>query len=101
MGPGTREGAPGCSCTSVELRAIPELGTFLFHIRKMGQFLPHVPQGITGSLKIPVQVERGCQGELSPVWPLLIIRITLQGNREVTQLPGKALRVNELIVALT
>lgn len=73
MGPRTREGAPGCSCTSVELRAIPELGTFLFHIRKMGQFLPHVPQGITGSLKIPVQVERGCQGELSPVWPLLII----------------------------
>ena len=35
-GPGTREGTPGCICTSVELQAIPELGTFLFHIRKNG-----------------------------------------------------------------
>lgn len=52
---------------------VRNLAPFCFTSIKTGQFLPHFPQGITGSLKIPVQVERGCQGELSPARSLLII----------------------------
>ena len=49
MGPGTGEGARGCSRTSMELRASPELGTFLFHIHKNGSFCLTFLKGLLGT----------------------------------------------------